>query len=319
MQKVTRRALSIKNIYDLVHKSSKANVQSEDDDLYSFSSDGEETLKLNSPRLSRRSGIPEDFYMSAEKSSREGWKTLRSFKGSIKRRKSHSSSSVYGSDSSSIYHDTIVDDRRLPIEREKLIEESARTLSRKPSKWGTIRRKMTIRKNKDKPDIREACSNKLKHDQKNIDVIPLPAKVQESIQYPCEVNDHTENLSLTGYPTDAIINEEISPYISASISLATFKSRQETISARRLSSHFNAKPNVTIIPTPVYSPAKKPSNRFGYWETSSIDGDNMRKKVPSLSPFMYQLEDPRLSRVKWYLDAYRRSSRLDAYNVKFYA
>jgi len=264
----------------------------DEEDIRSFSSDEIETIKLGSPRLSRRAGIPEDFYTAeiTEKRSNEGWSKLKSIKSTLHKMRTHSKKTIQ--DDSFAYFDL----SEFPLTDTSKIMSTVTKGRGKLSKWNTIR--SVISRNRHRSDQ----DNSFKVDENSHDTVPISFR---SLYQPPSTPPISSNGSKASNAEHRIPSYQswdlnnCSPYISASKSLATFKMKQKSLpEKKKVSTRFfkiTSTTNSSHVRTRI-------SHRFGDWKQEDV------RKIAILPSFKYPSIPLEESRVKRYLEIYKRRS-----------
>ncbi|KAK9374939.1 uncharacterized protein V1513DRAFT_458379 [Lipomyces chichibuensis] len=288
----------------LFRKSSHQPHKTDSDTFYSFDDQDDDTLTSRELeeaqlRIHRGTGIPtlysddqsaasvaldnyEYMLISPAQSERSRWQTLRSIKGSFRRKRSFSKHEIKkdSCEDNDEYWDisnSFADVSNVNCENKKVYNEYNNNIDYNPrlsigtansSRWGTLMRKMSIRKKGDKLKSLVVDSNPVNQ--------ATPMYANDSHYYTVTV--------------------PISPYTERSVRSV----RSTTISDR----YTDASSSLSVrFKTQSAQPRLgKRSNRFGKWDTS-------HSRSWTLGTFRYLDADPYNNRVKQYLDAYRNFSR----------
>ncbi|KAK9487855.1 hypothetical protein V1527DRAFT_449990 [Lipomyces starkeyi] len=289
----------------LFRKSSHQPHKTDSDTFYSFDDQDDDTLTSRELeeaqlRMHRRAGIPTQFYsddqsavsvaldnyeymlISPAQSEKSRWQTLRSIKGSFRRKRSSSRHSIKNDscednddywDISNSYADVPnvnCENKKKMYNESDNIDYNLRlsTGTANSSRWGTLMKKMSIRKKGDK--------------LKSL-VVDFNPVNQASPMYANDSRYYT-------------VTVPISPYTERSVRSvrSTTISDRYTDASSSLSLRFKTQSSQPRL--------GKRSNRFGKWDTS-------HSRSWTLGTFRYLDADPYNNRVKQYLDAYRNLSR----------
>ncbi|KAJ8097136.1 hypothetical protein POJ06DRAFT_40218 [Lipomyces tetrasporus] len=292
----------------LFRKSAQRPHKADTDTFYSFDDQDDDTLtgrELEEAqlRMHRRGRIPTRFcvgdqspssfaldsyeYMliSPAQSEQSRWHSLKSIKGSFRRKNASSRQErkVASGEADEEYWDisrppsamaTVNCENKNNKKLHNLSDgiddnQHLSTHTANPSRWGTLIRKMSIRKTRDKLKPLVVDSN--------------PVQRQTSPVYANESRYYT-------------VTVPISPYTERSVRSL----RSNSISDRFTDASSSL--SVSFIPRASQPRMRKRSNRFGKWDTSY-------SRLWTLGTFRYLDADPYNNRVKQYLDAYRNFSR----------